>query len=384
MEVRPSRVRRLRIHRTIQATTLAVVLAVAGGGLYLATRTSVVLIVGGRVESIATSSQNVRELLDAEGIELSSDTRVVPPLATTLSDGMTVVVSPAPGAAVAGSLTGSAAPGAGSGVANPGPTGVGVWVVEGASSGPVARIAAELAEASASVDSAGTAPAVRVTVVVAGKVYDVYSNAPTAGALLSAMGIAPGADDRVQPPPSTPLHVGSRVVYDRVRVLTRDVVRSIPFATRTTWSDQLALGQVRVVSAGVDGLANLTVRSVVVNGRVESRTVVAQRVLRPSIAEVRLSGRATPTAPHGTEGGHVTTGKATWYDPPWSGLTAASPWIPLGTHVRVTDVATGRTVIVVINDRGPFAPGRIIDLSPEAFSVLAPLGRGVLDVRLSW
>jgi rare lipoprotein A len=86
----------------------------------------------------------------------------------------------------------------------------------------------------------------------------------------------------------------------------------------------------------------------------------------------------------GAPGGHVAAGQATWYDPPWSGLTAASPWIPFGTHVTVTDVATGQTVIVVISDRGPFSPGRIIDLSPEAFSVLSPLGRGVLDVRISW
>ena len=52
--------------------------------------------------------------------------------------------------------------------------------------------------------------------------------------------------------------------------------------------------------------------------------------------------------------------------------------------MTVTDVATGQTVIVVINDRGPFSPGRIIDLSPEAFAVLAPLGRGVLQVRINW
>ena len=52
--------------------------------------------------------------------------------------------------------------------------------------------------------------------------------------------------------------------------------------------------------------------------------------------------------------------------------------------MTVTDVATGQTVIVVISYRGPFSPGRIIDLSPEAFSVLSPLGRGVLDVRIAW
>ena len=60
------------------------------------------------------------------------------------------------------------------------------------------------------------------------------------------------------------------------------------------------------------------------------------------------------------------------------------PSLPFGTMVTVTDVETGRSVTVVIDDRGPFAPGKIIDLSPEAFAVLRPLGVGVIDVRLSW
>jgi rare lipoprotein A len=132
------------------------------------------------------------------------------------------------------------------------------------------------------------------------------------------------------------------------------------------------------------GLAFVTERVVVVNGRVERTEMVAERVVRPPVDAVRLSGPASPTILQGPAGGHEASGQATWYDPPWSGLTAASPWIPFGTHVTVTDLATGRTVIVVIDDRGPFAPGRIIDLSPEAFSILAPLGRGVLDVRITW
>jgi len=82
--------------------------------------------------------------------------------------------------------------------------------------------------------------------------------------------------------------------------------------------------------------------------------------------------------------GSLQTGHATWYDPPWSGLTAAHPTLPFGTLVTVTDDETGRSVTVTINDRGPFGPGRVIDLSPEAFAVLQPLGAGVLDVQLSW
>src|SRR5262249_4318749 len=49
-----------------------------------------------------------------------------------------------------------------------------------------------------------------------------------------------------------------------------------------------------------------------------------------------------------------------------SGLTAAHRTLPFGTHVRVTNKSNGRSVVVRINDRGPFVRGRIIDLTPAA------------------
>jgi rare lipoprotein A len=48
------------------------------------------------------------------------------------------------------------------------------------------------------------------------------------------------------------------------------------------------------------------------------------------------------------------------------GLTAAHRTLPFGTLVRVTDARTGRSVVVRINDRGPFVRGRVIDLAPAA------------------
>jgi resuscitation-promoting factor RpfB len=383
LAVRPTRVRRLRIHRAIQATTFATSIALVSGMWFIAARTNVTLIVGGHAESISTNSENVRELLLGEGITLERSDRVEPPLATALADGMTVVVSPAPGAP--NSLFVSSSTFELDGVTvNVAPTGVGVWTVEGPSSGPVARIATELVGASASADGIGTSPVVSVRAVVAGKVHDVLTNARTTGELLSAMGITPGVHDRVRPSSSTPLHVGSTVVVDRVQILTRDYRRSLPFATRTLWTTELPIGQAELVSHGMAGIALVTERVVEVNGQVESTSVSGERVVRPAVDQVRRSGPASPTLPQGVAGGHAAAGQATWYDPPWSGLTAASPWIPFGTHVTVTDLATGQTVIVVISDRGPFSPGRIIDLSPEAFSVLSPLGRGVLDVRITW
>jgi rare lipoprotein A len=63
-------------------------------------------------------------------------------------------------------------------------------------------------------------------------------------------------------------------------------------------------------------------------------------------------------------------------------MTAAHPTLPFGTRVRVRDVSTGRTVVVRINDRGPFVEGRIIDLSTAAAEVLGIIERGVAMVEI--
>ncbi len=64
-----------------------------------------------------------------------------------------------------------------------------------------------------------------------------------------------------------------------------------------------------------------------------------------------------------------------------SGFTAAHRTLPFGTRVRVTDPKSGRSVIVTINDRGPFGRGRVIDVSLAAARALGMLGRGVIYVR---
>jgi len=53
-----------------------------------------------------------------------------------------------------------------------------------------------------------------------------------------------------------------------------------------------------------------------------------------------------------------------------SGLTAAHRTLPFGTLVRVTNPQTHRSVVVRINDRGPFVPGRVIDVTPAAANAL--------------
>lgn len=64
-------------------------------------------------------------------------------------------------------------------------------------------------------------------------------------------------------------------------------------------------------------------------------------------------------------------------------MTAAHRTLPFGTRLRVTDLDTGKSVEVVVNDRGPFVEGRILDLSYASARELGILGRGLARVRLT-
>ena len=87
----------------------------------------------------------------------------------------------------------------------------------------------------------------------------------------------------------------------------------------------------------------------------------------------------SPRCPEGAKPIATETGLASWYGPPYHNrrgsngevynmhaMTAAHRTYPLGSIVRVTNVKTGATALVRITDRGPFIPGRILDLSLAA------------------
>ncbi len=63
-------------------------------------------------------------------------------------------------------------------------------------------------------------------------------------------------------------------------------------------------------------------------------------------------------------------------------LTAAHKSLPFGTRLRVTNVANGRSVTVRINDRGPYMPGRVVDVSYSAAESLGIVGKGITKVKL--
>ena len=92
---------------------------------------------------------------------------------------------------------------------------------------------------------------------------------------------------------------------------------------------------------------------------------------------------------------HFQTGMASYYGGSWHGkktangeifnensLTAAHKTLPFGTRVKVTNLDNGKSVVVRINNRGPYSKGRVIDLSKAAFSRIASISKGVTRVKL--
>jgi rare lipoprotein A len=63
-------------------------------------------------------------------------------------------------------------------------------------------------------------------------------------------------------------------------------------------------------------------------------------------------------------------------------MTAAHRTLPFGTHVRITNVTNGQSVTVRINDRGPFVPGRVVDVSYSAAKTIGITDRGIAKVKL--
>ncbi|HVZ04640.1 septal ring lytic transglycosylase RlpA family protein [Hyphomicrobium sp.] len=125
----------------------------------------------------------------------------------------------------------------------------------------------------------------------------------------------------------------------------------------------------------------------------------AHRAVRHSRYAYRTSRRHYAQAParrhHATRvaaRGGAYSGMASYY---WQGqmtasgarfnpgaLTAAHRTLPFGTRVRVTNRRNGRSVVVIINDRGPFVGGRVIDLSRAAAQAISMTGAGVAPVSL--
>jgi len=127
----------------------------------------------------------------------------------------------------------------------------------------------------------------------------------------------------------------------------------------------------------------------------ESPSDTNKEATEPPVATPRAEVGETSAKPSSRgrpQGRHVFTGRASYYayhggktasGRPFSPneLTAAHRTLPFGTRVRVTDIKTNKSVVVVITDRGPASRHRVLDLSLAAARALSIGSRGIIQVR---
>jgi rare lipoprotein A (peptidoglycan hydrolase) len=106
--------------------------------------------------------------------------------------------------------------------------------------------------------------------------------------------------------------------------------------------------------------------------------VAARPTAAPTVAPATTTEAPAPAVTTDAE-----RGQATWYAAAPAGM-CASPTLPFGTVVTVTNVGTGASTTCTVDDREQAGYPRVVDMSPSGFAQLADPSEGVVDVTISW
>ena len=160
----------------------------------------------------------------------------------------------------------------------------------------------------------------------------------------------------------------------RVDIREESVDKPVAFDKKTNEDNELSWRKTIVTQKGEKGIDRLTYKVSSHDGKEVARKLLHTERIKEPVTEITTQGTYVKV-------GKAHTGAASWYA--YTGtMAAANPWLPLGSYVRVTNTDNGKSVIVKINDRGPFVPGRIIDLDKVAFQKIASTGAGVINVKM--
>ncbi len=199
-------------------------------------------------------------------------------------------------------------------------------------------------------------------------------HATSVGEVLSEAGFMTDEDDIVKPEREAFASQNMVITVTRVQIEEQVVEKAVAFEKKTNEDDNLSWRKTVVTQKGEKGLDRLVYRVSTHDGKEVNRKLIKTERVKEPVAEIVTQGTSVKL-------GKSHTGGASWYA--WTGtMAAANPWLPKGSYVKVTNLENGKSVIVVINDRGPFVPGRIIDLDKVAFAKIASVGAGVINVKM--
>ena len=279
------------------ALATLVVLAVAGTTLgYAARSKSVTLSLDGRAKTVTVSGDTVREVLDAEGVEVGSHDVVAPALGEDVSDGSQISVRF--GRPLTLTVDGKTET---------------HWVTATSVASALGEIGQRFAGADLSTSRGGSIDrrGLDLSVVTPKKLVVKLRDAKpvrravtalSARAALRELGVKVTKDDVVTPRQGHQLRDGDRLVFTDVRMVTRrDPHQSIAYDTVHRSSSSLLEGHSRTVRSGTPGVRDVTYRLVFRNGDLDVRKVVRSSVVREPVSAIIADGTRQPPPPPAPE-----------------------------------------------------------------------------------
>ena len=242
--------------------------------------------------------------------------------------------------------------------------------------------------------SAGAAVTLRtprsITVLADGSSRTLTTTNLTVGEALFASGVAIGANDEVTPPVGSAVAKGLTIRVTRLSQGERAVLVGVPAGEERRNDASLNVGTTKVIRPGVNGQNRVVYRVWLRDGVETSRQAIRTEVVVAPVARivgvgtrsVRRSAASGAGAPAVQGTSRSESGQGTHYA--FTSSSCAHKTLPFGTVVRIINLNSGASTTCTIRDRGPFATGRIIDMSLDTFARIAPLSQGVIPVRIEW
>ena len=392
-------------HVVIAAVAGGVALTIAGGVAVAVAlhKNDVVLSVDGETHSVSVREDTVKQVLEKDGITVGEHDVVAPSLDTKITNGMEISVLY--GRQLQLTIDGEART---------------VWTTSRTVDDALTQL--NLNDPDSKLSTSRSAAIGReglsfnistpknVTVDAAGTPVELRV-AGTVGDALTAAKVTPDEDDVVTPAADTSLTDGMAISYTNVEKRATSKEEAVPFEKKEEKSDELEEGKTKVATEGVDGVKTQNFVEVYHNGTLVSSELQNEQVTKEPVAQVTQVGtkkKASKSSDDSSEsskssgsgsgsgGGDLSPAsgsscQASYY---WQGqttasgerfnpsdLTAAHKTLPLGSKVKVTNPSNGKTVVVRINDRGPYVAGRCLDLSKAAMETIGGTSSGVITVN---
>jgi hypothetical protein len=191
---------------------------------------------------------------------------------------------------------------------------------------------------------------------------------------ISEAGIVLSHADKVAPNTSSLLAPNLAIKITRINFEEITLEEDIPFQTVEKEDSTVLWRKKETKQKGEKGVREKTYKVTYTNSKETNRALLGSKTTKSPVSQIEVVGTKIIV-------GKTQSGAATWYVY-GDDMTCASLDFAKGKYLRVTNRANGKSVIVQVNDSGPYGKGRVIDLNKKAFQKIGDIGTGVINVKV--